>query len=86
MDTETDTPGDDRSFLQESPPRPDPETSDWRFRKLESEGTNLAPRLLNRSSRRRFSSTSVQAPPLEERLEKLGWSVLNRARHPTRTP
>lgn len=86
MDKETGTPGDEWSFLQNSPPRPDPDTSDWRFRKLESDASTLRPRLINRSSRRRFSSTSVQAPPLEERLEKLGWSVLNPDRYPTRTP
>jgi hypothetical protein len=85
MDKETGTPGDEWSFLQDNPTGTDPQTSDWRFRKLEAESSHGA-RLLGRSSRRRFSSTSVAAPPLEERLEKLGWSVLNPDRYPTRTP
>ena len=85
MDKETGIPGDDWSFLQDGAQHPDPDTSDWRFRKLESHATQES-RLLSRAARRRFSSTSVQAPPLEERLEQLGWSVLKSPSLPTRTP
>ena len=77
MDKETGNPGDEWSFLQDSPNLADPETVEWRFRALETAALTSEPRLLNRATRRRFSSTSVQPPPLEERLEKLGWSVLS---------
>ena len=76
MDKEPGTPQDEWTLLRENSPQSEPETSDWRFRKLGLDTPPSRARSTERAARRQFSSTHMPAPALEERMERLGWSVV----------